>query len=204
LTDYETGVKTTFLDRRLRLNAALFYYDYKDYQVFLQEGLAQAIGNRNARVEGGEVEVSFIPAKGWDAQIGVSGLNAKVFNVTLPDLEIADRIMPQAPKWSVNGEAGYKWHTSAGTMSVRADAKWDSDYYFSAFNAPVDLERAHIVVNSRALYTSPAGNLDLAFFCKNLTNRRYRIYDLDLSSIGFADQVFAPPRSYGATLTYRW
>jgi iron complex outermembrane recepter protein len=204
LTDYEVGMKSTFLERRLRLNAAVFYYDYKDYQVFLQEGLAQAIGNRNARVEGGELELSFIPAKGWDAQIGVSGLNATVFNVALPDLEVADRIMPQAPKWSVNGEVGYKWQVPTGTMAIRADGKWDSDFYFSAFNAPVDVEKSHVVANSRAIYTNAAGNLDLTLFCKNLTDRRYRVYDLDISSIGFADQVYAPPRTYGGTVTFRW
>ena len=33
LNAYEVGIKSNLLDRRLRLNATAFYYDYKDYQV---------------------------------------------------------------------------------------------------------------------------------------------------------------------------
>ncbi|MGO4610745.1 TonB-dependent receptor, partial [Variovorax sp. 2RAF20] len=31
---FEVGAKSEFLDRRLRLNAAAFYYDYQDLQVY--------------------------------------------------------------------------------------------------------------------------------------------------------------------------
>ena len=34
LDAYEAGLKSQFFDRRLRVNAALFYYDVKDPQVF--------------------------------------------------------------------------------------------------------------------------------------------------------------------------
>ena len=33
MTNYELGFKSTFLEGRMRLNAALFYSDYEDFQV---------------------------------------------------------------------------------------------------------------------------------------------------------------------------
>ena len=37
LTSYEVGVKSEFLDRKLRLNGAAYYYDYKDLQVSVSQ-----------------------------------------------------------------------------------------------------------------------------------------------------------------------
>jgi iron complex outermembrane receptor protein len=204
LTSYEIGLKSTLLDGRMRFNSSAFYYDYRDYQVFLQENLSQVIGNRNARVKGGEAEVTFIPARGWDVGLGISGLSTVVKNVTLPDLEVADRVLPQAPKWSVNAEVGYQWPMLGGTMSARADMKWDDAYYFSAFNAPIDYEPSHAVSNARLGYTDSAGKWNVTAFVRNFTDRRYRVYDLDLSSLGYASPVYAPPRWWGLTAAYHW
>lgn len=35
-------------------------------------------------------------------------------------------------------------------------------------------------------------------------DEEYRLYNLDLGLIGFIEQVYAPPRQYGVTLSYRW
>jgi iron complex outermembrane receptor protein len=204
LTSYEAGLKTELFGGHVRFNSSLFYYDYRDYQLFLQQGLVQSVGNRNARVKGGEAELTYVPAKGWNFGVGVSGLSSVVKNVTLPDGEVADRVLPQAPKWSVNGHARYEWSMFAGTLSAQADIKWDDSSYFSAFNAPVDLEARHAITNARLGYASGSGNWDVAAFLQNVFNRQYRVYDLDLSSIGFATPVYGPPRWWGITGAYHW
>lgn len=204
LTSYETGVKNEFLDGRVRFNADVFYYDYRDYQVFLQEGLVEAVGNRNAHEKGGEAELSLVPARGWDLNVGVAGLDTRVNGIALPSGEVVDRVMPQAPKWSANARARYEFPVLAGTVAVQADTKWDDWFYFSAFNAPVDYEKKHAVSNARVTYTPGNGSWDVAAFLNNAFNRQYRVYDLDLSSIGLAESVYGPPRWWGITGTYHW
>jgi len=40
---------------------------------------------------------------------------------------------------------------------------------------------------------------------RNLADKYYRIYNLDLSGfLGFNQGVYGPPRTYGATFTYHW
>src|SRR4029079_2695224 len=80
--------------------------------------------------------------------------------------------------------------------------KWDDDQYFTMLNAPVDFEPAHAVTNARFGYTTADSRWDVSAFIRNLTDRRYRVYNLDLSPLGFNQSVYAPPRLWGVTLAY--
>ena len=64
LTSYELGMKSTFLDGAARLNAATFYYDYKNYQGFFLNVATQVVENVNAKVKGGELEFAVVPVHG--------------------------------------------------------------------------------------------------------------------------------------------
>jgi iron complex outermembrane receptor protein len=79
LTSYELGLKTDLFDRRVRINTAIFYNDFKDAQLVLlscpQYGgpgpcaLPQNAGN--ATVKGAEVEIIATPIAGL--QLDLSG-----------------------------------------------------------------------------------------------------------------------------------
>jgi iron complex outermembrane recepter protein len=202
LTSYEAGEKTTFLDGAARLNASVFYYDYKNYQGFFIEGLASYVKNLDAKVKGGEVELAFIPTKGMDVQLGLSNLNSQVFNVPTPAGELITAQLPQAPKWSVNAEIRYSLPVTTGTLTFEADAKWNKAQYLELINAEVDYQPSYAITNGRITYAGAGGNWDITVFGKNLTDKIYRQYNLDLSGVGWNLGVYAPPRLYGATFTY--
>ncbi|MEC8180370.1 MAG: TonB-dependent receptor, partial [Pseudomonadota bacterium] len=67
---FEFGIKSTLLDRQLRLNLTLFTYDYKDLQVdfFNSPIFAFQTLTADARTRGVELEFEFAPR-------GVTGLN---------------------------------------------------------------------------------------------------------------------------------
>jgi len=205
LTNYEAGSKSTFLDGAARLNAAVFYYDYRNYQAFFLQGLTQVVANRDARVKGGEIEFAIVPARGLNIELGISALSSTIFDVPMPaGTGDRDRVMPQAPKWSVNAAVRYEWHALDGVLSAGVDTKWDDDQYFTMLNAPVDFEPARIVTNARFGYATLDGRWELSAFVRNLADRRYRVYNLDLSPLGVNQSVYAPPRLWGATVAYRW
>ena len=66
LTNYEFGWKTSFLDRRLRFNGAIFQEDWKDVQLsFLgQAGLTEIQNAGNARIRGFEFDFTAVPTSG--------------------------------------------------------------------------------------------------------------------------------------------
>ncbi|MET0656949.1 MAG: TonB-dependent receptor, partial [Steroidobacteraceae bacterium] len=58
LDAYEVGVKSELLDRRLRLNASAFWYDYKDIQVQIVQGSSTFTQNAaSARIRGIDLEM---------------------------------------------------------------------------------------------------------------------------------------------------
>ncbi len=66
LTNYELGIKTSWLDRRLKINAALYQQNWKNFQfAFLGANSFTEVHNGpNARIRGAEVDVSYAPGGG--------------------------------------------------------------------------------------------------------------------------------------------
>jgi iron complex outermembrane receptor protein len=68
---FETGLRGRWWDGRLGLGAALFYYKYKDYQVFLFEDnpasppTLEIVNANDAEVYGGELDFRLEPLAGW-------------------------------------------------------------------------------------------------------------------------------------------
>ncbi len=204
LTSYELGWKSEFWNRSARLNAAVFYYDYKNHQGFVLQGLTQVVANLNAKIKGAEVEFAVVPVSGLNIDLGASTLDTKADQVPLPSGIKLDRDLPQAPKLGLNAAIRYEWPAMSGKLSAGIDAKWNDSQYLELVNAPVDLQTSYTVSNARFAYNSGSGAWDLAACVRNLTDQRYKVYKLDLSSIGFNQGVYAPPRTYGVEFAYRW
>lgn len=203
LTDYEGGVKLT-LGRGTHLNFSAFYYDYQDYQAFELVGIALAVRNKDATIKGLEAEFNTRPVDGLYLSAFGTYLDSKVKGVTLPGGRVADTRMPQAPKLSVGGLVRYEVPLADWTLAFQTDWKYDSAQYFSTFNAPVDRQAGRIVGNARISYASDDKKWELAAFVTNLTDKRYKLYNLDLSGpFGFTQQTYARPRWFGASVTRR-
>jgi iron complex outermembrane recepter protein len=86
VTAIEAGVKTQFADRRVALNAAAFYYDYKDKQVrgkILDSpnifGTLDALVNvPKSTITGAEADISFRPTDGLTLTAAVTYLKSKI------------------------------------------------------------------------------------------------------------------------------
>jgi len=75
---YEAGVKTELFDRKVRLNAALFWNDIKGPQVQSQRnGLVALINAGSARTRGVEFDASALLARGLTFSVGGTYLDAK-------------------------------------------------------------------------------------------------------------------------------
>lgn len=204
LTSYEGGFKSTFWDGAARLNGSIFHYDYKDYQGFFLSGLTQVVENVNARVNGGELEFSVVPTRGLNIQIGLSNLSSQANDVPFPDGTLGTTELPQAPRWSANAMVNYDWPIMGGKLSIEGDGKWDAQQYMELLNNPDDLQPAYAVYNARLSYTSANGAWDVGGYIRNIADKVYMVYGLDLSGLGIDQRVVGPPRTYGVTFTYRW
>ena len=203
LYSYEVGVKSDVTDW-MRLNTALYYYDYDDYQAFSLLGLTPQVANSDAESWGGELEMTLFPLDGLDVLIGVAYIDSDVDAV--PDVfgGTVETEFPNAPEWSINALARYQWDMLGGRMAAQVDGVWNDDQYIEATNSQISEEEAYLVWNARLSYTSGSEAWEVAAWVKNAGDEVYRLYNLDLGLLGISEEVYAPPRWYGATLTYRF
>jgi iron complex outermembrane receptor protein len=204
LTNYEAGLKLTLFDRTTHFNISAFHYDYHNYQSFETVGVSLFVRNKQAFVNGVEFELNTRPVDGLYLSSFLTVLDSKIRNVKLPSGEVSDRRMPQAPKLSVGGNARYEFDAGPGKLALQTDWKYDSGQFFSSFNAPVDFERARVIGNARISYAFENKPFEVAAFVNNLTDREYRVYNLDLSGpFGFTQQTYGRPRWFGGSVTVR-
>jgi iron complex outermembrane receptor protein len=205
LLDYEMGFKWTLPSGRTRLNAGIFYYDYSDYQDYDTIALTQVITNKDAEVFGGEVELGTSLEQGLDFSLGVSVLDATVFDVTLPSGRVADRDMPQAPSLSVNSLIRKEWTFDLGHFAVQGDFKYVDSRYFKSINHPALEEDGYTVGNVKVSFEAPDRRWGLAVFARNVTDTEYRVMAFeDLNVNGVINSNYGQPRTFGATASLRW
>ena len=203
LTNYEAGFKLTLADRKLNLNGSIFYYDYKNYQAFEIINLSQFVTNKSANITGAELELYARPVRGLTLSGFLALLDTRVKDVRLPFGRVADRVMPQAPSLSYGGLVRYEFPVGPGSLSLQTDWKYDGKQYFSTFNAPIDREPSRVVGNARIAFRTSDDHWEVAAFVNNLTDKEYRIYNLDLSTtFGSSQQTFARPRWFGGSVKY--
>jgi iron complex outermembrane receptor protein len=205
LNSFEAGIKST-INSTTTFNASAFYYDYQDYQAFVQLGQNQTIINLPATAYGLEAEINSRPVTGLTLQLGLSALSSNVEDIVLPDtVTHVEHDMPQAPNFSGNALARYEFPMGGGHASVQADVQYTDKFCFTVLCAPVEREGAYSVANARIGYAADDGRWEVAAFVDNLFEEAYRVYAFDSSLYaGVVAAVYGKPRTYGLTATYRF
>lgn len=205
LNDYEIGLKTT-LAPGTTFNLAAFYYDYRNYQAFVQVGYTQVVRNLPAKVKGIEADFTTRPLHGLTLQLSGAYQDSEVKNVLLPDgVTLVNHDLPQAPQFSGSAMTRYEFGLAGGTASIQADAVFQSSMCFTVMCAPVEREKGYAVANGRIGFTTADKKIDLSVFVNNLFNKAYRVYAFD-GSLYWGDTlgVYAKPRTWGVSLRYNF
>jgi iron complex outermembrane receptor protein len=119
--NYELGAKTMLANRRVTLNASVFYSDIDNLQVIADAGSCSSriILNAQAEAVGAELELFARPSESWDfglsatyvqAEITESRLNAA--GTPIAGIREGNRL-PTAPEFQASASATYTWPWSS-------------------------------------------------------------------------------------------
>jgi len=208
VTNYEIGFKADLFDRRVRLNGAAFYQDYKDIQARVRDVVdgfpVQLFRNAaKATLYGGELELTARPTDGLTLSANVAYLHAKYDTFRALDaagnlLDLSSR--PYAsPKWTYNLGATYEFPVKSGTIQLTGNFAW-----IGANNLSEDVDDAvgavqegYGLLDARISWHIDSMKLDLAVFGKNLTDRRYQTSANNYGPNGYYVGTFGDPRTWG-------
>jgi iron complex outermembrane receptor protein len=212
VTDYEVGTKLDLLDRRLRINAAIFQANYKDIQrTIVQAAPGGAIVSlvtnaARARIRGGELEVTAIPVEGLTLSGSVGVNDAKYLDFTDVTGDRSGEPF-QFPKYSYRLGATYAAPLDFGNLRLSVDWTWRSKtqlvgsaIYRDSLNQP-----AYGLLGARAALTVDSVGTEIAVFATNLTGKRYAVSAVQFdNSLGFNTIYAGEPRVIGLQLTTRF
>lgn len=211
LMAYEVGVKSEWFNRTLRANAAAFYYDYSDLQVF---GLApgavptQTLFNaEEAEIKGVEFDVTSVPVSGLQLSLAGTYLDTEYTDFVTPiGQDFSGNTMVASPEWSLVARGRYETGPIWGQLGLVAnlDATYTDDQYFDTQNTARLGQDAYWLANARLALTPESNRWELAAFVKNLADEEYIVDAFDVSDFGYDELVYGDPRTYGVSLTYRF
>jgi len=150
VTTYEIGLKTDWLNHRLRLNGTAFYNDYSGLQQTVAvispvtNGLVNVRGNVNAaHTDGFELESVAQPIDGLQLNGNVSYLWSRFDSFSDPGVNVntgkqgnaTGNELPFAPRWQLYGAATYIVPVDLhGQVKIGADISYETSYYSDVFN----------------------------------------------------------------------
>jgi len=198
LLAYEIGEKFQFLNDRARLNGAVFYYDYDDYQAFDQRGFNFTLFNTTASMYGADAELSISAGDGYLFAVGGAYLRTKVEDVPIGTRRVS-REAPQAPRYTANLSASKDTQLRFGGLNVNVTASYSEEFYAQLTNAPVTRIPANWLVNARVTLTLMDDRLSVAVFANNLLDEVRETFAFDVSGapLGGAYTTYGEPRWYG-------
>lgn len=141
LTNYEVGFKSSLLDNRVSISAALFYLDWTNLQV--QSNFLQTPGDISSAIEktlnaaevsatGIEFELTALLTEGLIASFGGGYLNSEFdkFNNALikgssTPVDLSGESLPNTPELTLSGSLDYSFPVGGEGLEAFARAEWN-------------------------------------------------------------------------------
>jgi iron complex outermembrane receptor protein len=211
---YETGVKTSWLDNRLRTNASAFYYDYKDLQVNQFSGVTNLITNAaKSKIKGVELQLDARPLPRFAIDAAAAWLDATYSEYLTRDanqagtpvVDLSGNQMPKAPRFTATLGTDIDVPIGAlGKLTMRAELRYQSSVYFDQFNTAQLEQGGYTLLNARMAYLTADDHWELALFGRNLTDKVYRQSMVRVDNVFGTVAFFGAPRLYGIEAHYRY
>ncbi len=209
LWSYEAGVKSEWLDKRLRFNAAGFISKYSDIQVNVQSDptnirLTDVLNAGSATVKGVEMDLTLAPARDLRLTVNYGYLLARykeIIDATGANIAVNYRFT-NAPRHSIALDLTYDLpRLPVGRLSANLNYTAQSDKYT---NATITSGRYIIgdygLLNGRLTLTDIPGvtGVRASLWGRNLTDKNYYVMQFN---VGRPGALFGEPRTYGIDLS---
>ncbi|MCP3730304.1 TonB-dependent receptor [Sphingomonas sp. MG17] len=218
LDAYEVGFKSTLFDRKLRFNASGYYYDYKDVQLIRALPIGTGIYNSaKAEIYGVDVEAVARITNELDLRVGYQynhgeytsfpGAQVAVpraaggYAITTGDVSGNTTVL--SPKSTLSATGTYTVPVGGGSLEFSGTYYHNSGY----FHEPDNVIRTPAYDQlSGSIQWNVENGLFVQLWGNNLTNVAVPAVDgvQSLGTTGLRRTVWAAPRTYGATVGFKF
>jgi iron complex outermembrane receptor protein len=209
-TTYETGIKSEFLDNRLRLNLTYYFTNYKD----LQEAVYVVVPPSNAllsvttnaakaRIQGLEFNTAVEPLPNLVVNATAGYTDPRFLDYSDATGDHTGEKFDDTPKFTYSLSSDYAIPIDAGRR-LRTEVDW---YWRSGTDLAPQIQTAprytqfqpgYGLLNSRLAFDIDQYGLTVALFGKNLADRRYLTnVTTQYGTLGYVVGGAGDPRTFG-------
>ena len=204
--NYEAGMKSTWLDDRLRVNVSVFREKYDSKQELYFDTVTRILTIVNASkatMKGAEVEVRFTPVTGLNLTGAYGRLDASYDSFVVPGvLNYTGNPLGSAPKHKVSLGADYEYRwNEVGFLSVTAAYSDTGSYYTGATKDPNLFVPRYALVNASLSYQTLDRKWRISLWGRNLGDTEYL---LTPSTQVVLSEYLGDPRTYGVSVGVRF
>ena len=207
IDSFEAGFKTSWMNRRLQLNGALFHYQYTNQQIInvYPTGQQPLINLGKSKIDGGELEITMRPAQDFTVHANMGILNTRVQEGVLASGDISGQELPYAPRFS--GTFGFDWaavHMANTFVNVHVDANYNAKQYLALPNEDAIAQGAYSLINARISLRSEDERWEAGVWGRNLADTFYLTNAVDVQGFGFDYRHRGTPRMIGFDVSYKF
>ena len=202
---YEIGFKSTLFDGRMRLNASLWKTEFEGLQLqtLRPDGSFQVTNVAGATSQGAEMDVNLAVNQYLDVFFSAQFLDAD-FDDGVPALSpglpaMGGQDIPFAS--DITGNVGANLNLPLGdtgmSLFLNGNLFFRSEYFSFTEPDPARVQEAYELLSLRGGVSSSDGKWEVAVWCRNCTDERYKYSDF---AIPFDGSILAPPGSPLGTL----
>jgi iron complex outermembrane receptor protein len=208
---YEAGFKLTAFDKRMQLNGAVYYNDWKDIQLTAVEDRAGVnapylTNGKGADIRGAELELTAKPTQNWNVTLGGAYLHTELRDLFVQNLygdvvNIKGRPLANSPEWQFNATTRYRIDLANGYRLIpEADLKWEDIIYRDLLGTRALISPSHIITDTSLTLENGGGKWHVQLWVHNVTNRHYVTEGYQVVGAGLAGLAWNMPRTYGVDL----
>ncbi|AOT08474.1 TonB-dependent receptor [Pseudoalteromonas luteoviolacea] len=209
---HEVGFKLSNDDAYF-LSGAIFYYDYKEQQVFMNQAsstpnapplqLLENVGK--STIYGAELELVYLLSHNLSSRLAIGYIPEANFEEFIDPVGVTltDNRLPFTSEWNIAAELTYTYSLYEGELSSVVGVDYQSEYYFDQNQNPYAMQSGYALW--RANITYEYKQWQLGVWGKNLFEKEYSHLKFDLSSfLGMLEDFKGEGQRIGVDITYNF
>lgn len=209
---YEIGLKSDWLDNRVRLNVAVFYNEYSD----LQRTIAVSDPNFGSRqekrnvadavIQGMEIELTTFLSDNFRVDMSYGFTDAEFKKSSAggigdAGLDYTTVDFANVPETNGNVTLAYNIPLESGSVELITSTTY-TDEQFSSDDNEIVID-SYTVSDFTAAYLFPGEKLRLSAYVKNITDEAYSYFGTPVGAYK-VNWVLGLPRTYGLEISYSY
>jgi iron complex outermembrane receptor protein len=203
--NYEMGLKSEFMDGRMRVNGAVYFMDYENLQVEFTNDvcLCNIVSNASdAEIKGFELETQIAATESLYVWASVSYTDTEYLDYVISTGNFSGNQMQRTPETQFN--TGFEWTAGSGSwqdaLLFRLAYTWQDEMPWAHTN--VSWEDSYGLFDGRIALAPQNAAWEVSVWGRNLTDEEYRANVIEF--LGGDMAIYNPPRTYGLDVTWKF